>query len=670
MKLHLFLVLFLAMTAGKNFAQDRPDVKFGKLKPEDFQTRVYDVDSNANAVIIADIGSTQIVGNSKGWFSLEYKQYRRAHILNKNGYDLADVSVYLYTNGDDEEKLDKLKAVTYNLENGKIVETKLDQKTGIFKDKLNKNLLVKKFTFPNVKEGSIIEFEYTKTSDFLQNLEPWEFQGSYPRLWSEYNVSLPAFFNYVFLYQGYRQYNVKDVKMNRQTFDIMDARTSGATEKYNFTANVSDYRWAMKDVSPLKQENFTSTLQNHISRIEFQLTEQREPLQYHKYLGTWENLADNLMKADYFGEQLSRDNGWVDDYINPVITGSMTPLEKAKKIFQYVQENYTCTNYNRRGMDQNLRTIAKSRNGNVAEINLLLTAMLRHEKISADPVMLSTRSHGYAYALYPLPDRFNYVICRITIDGKDYLLDASRPRLGFGKLVYECYNGHARIINKEATPLEFVTDSLVERKTTSVFMINDQKGNIAGSMQQYPGYYESYSLRNKVKDKGQEQLIGDLKKSFNNTDVEITDPFIDSMNKYEEPLGIRYNFTMKSDNEDIYYFSPMLGEGYKENPFKSEQRFYPVEMPYAIDETFLLRMDVPAGYTIDELPKQLIVKLNEQGDGVFEFRLSESNGVISMRSRLRITRTYFQPDEYEMLREFFNLVVKKHSEQIVFKKKK
>jgi len=40
-----------------------------------------------------------------------------------------------------------------------------------------------------------------------------------------------------------------------------------------------------------------------------------------------------------------------------------------------------------------------------------------------------------------------------------------------------------------------------------------------------------------------------------------------------------------------------------------------------------------------------------------------------MRSRLQIKRAYFQAEEYEMLREFFNLVVKKHAEQIVFKKK-
>jgi len=55
---------------------------------------------------------------------------------------------------------------------------------------------------------------------------------------------------------------------------------------------------------------------------------------------------------------------------------------------------------------------------------------------------------------------------------------------------------------------------------------------------------------------------------------------------------------------------------------------------------------------------------------MFEYRISESNGIISLRSRIRLNRAYFMPEEYEMLREFFNLIVKKHAEQIVFKKKK
>ncbi|HEX7903738.1 MAG TPA: DUF3858 domain-containing protein, partial [Chitinophagaceae bacterium] len=113
-----------------------------------------------------------------------------------------------------------------------------------------------------------------------------------------------------------------------------------------------------------------------------------------------------------------------------------------------------------------------------------------------------------------------------------------------------------------------------------------------------------------------------------------------------------------------------LGEGYKDNPFKSAERFYPVEMPYKMDEVYSLQMEVPAGYEVDELPKQLVVKLNEEGEGVFEYRISRSGNNISLRSRITMKRSNFLPEEYEMLREFFNLVVKKHNEQIVLKKKK
>jgi hypothetical protein len=66
----------------------------------------------------------------------------------------------------------------------------------------------------------------------------------------------------------------------------------------------------------------------------------------------------------------------------------------------------------------------------------------------------------------------------------------------------------------------------------------------------------------------------------------------------------------------------------------------------------------------------MVLKLNDQDDGMFEYRLSESGGSISLRSRLVLKRAIYSPEEYEMLREFFNIVVKKHNEQFVFKKKK
>ncbi len=614
-----------------------------------------------------------MIGNKKGGFSLEFKNFRRARILNKNGYDLANVEINIYTNGDLEEDLKSLKAVTYNLENGKVVETKLDAKS-VFKDKISKNRVVKKFTFPNVREGSIIEYEYKLESDFLFNLQPWSFQGLEPRLWSEYNVSVPEFFDYVTLTQGYQSYYLRDRKERRGDFTISggDSRSntimSTQDERTSFSAGVVDLRWVMKDVPPLHEESYTSTLANHVSRIEFQLSELREPFTPKKYMATWEQTCKELLVDEDFGMFLDTYNEWMDDVIVTPTSNVTSSLEKAERIFAFVRDNMTCTNYNRRTIDKPLKNVWKARAGSEAEINLLLTGLLRKAYITADPVLLSTRGNGWAYAQYPLIDRFNYVVTQVTIEGKKYLLDASNPKLGFGKLGYECYNGHARVVNAAATPLELASDSLHEVKLSSIFIINDDKGRLIGNMNQVPGYFESYSLRNRIRQTGKETFFANIRKGFN-AEMQMTDPVIDSLEQFEYPIGIRYQFEIRPDDAEILYINPMFGEGYRENPFKSANRLYPIEMPYTMDETYLLRIETPKGYVIDELPKQVKVKLNDANDGIFEYLISESGGAISLRSRIQLKRAFYSAEEYGALREFFNLIVKKHSEQIVFRKK-
>jgi len=198
-------IAFLLLQLQAN-AQLKLNFKFNKVTPADFDLSKSKFDSSAGAVVIADIGSSWFEGNAKGWFSLIHKKTTRIKILNKNGFDAANVQVHLYTNGKDEEKLENLKGYTYNLEDGKVVETKLDN-ASIFKDKLSKKYTLRKFTLPAIKEGSIIEYTYTIKSDFIENLQPWEFQGEYPILWSEYEVSIPEFFNYVSLAQGYLEFS-------------------------------------------------------------------------------------------------------------------------------------------------------------------------------------------------------------------------------------------------------------------------------------------------------------------------------------------------------------------------------------------------------------------------------------------------------------------------------
>ena len=633
-------------------AQDKSNAKFGKISPADFANKVYIIDSNAAAVVIADIGSSQ-VSETTNWVSrynlgtlaMIYKRYRRIHILNKNGYDVSNFQIVLL--GDDDfVKLEELKAVTYNLDNGKVVETKLSEKD-IYKDKLDKSRVAIKFTLPNIKEGSIIEIEYKIISRDIYYFSPWSFQNDYPVLWSEYNVSIPDIAGYVVLTQGYQPFFIN-------------------TRKNDNGDNI-DYRWVMKDVPAIKEESYTSTINNHIARVSLQLSEIRGSSSQ-RVLTSWEDVCSRLLKNENFGTGLDNMNLWLGDAVKPLLEKGMDDVEKVKRIYAYVRDNFICLAHSGMYLTQSLKNVLKTKRGNVADINLLLIAMLKYANLNTEPVILSTRSHGYTYSIYPILEKFNYVICFIHIGNQDIYLDASWPRLGFGKLTPECYNGHARVVNEVATRLNFSPDSLVERKATSISVTINDKGDIKGIFQQMPGYVESHTIRETVKEKGEEEFFKNVKKEYTQ-EIELSNPKIDNLDKLEDNLNISYEFKINGDNENIIYINPIFNDGYKQNPFKSAERFYPVEMPYTVNKLYSFSITVPENYVIDEIPESTVIKYNDEGDGYFEYKVFRSGPDITIRSKVIFKRTYYQPDEYEILREFFNMIVKKQNEQIVLRKK-
>jgi len=673
---HLLLLLLcaslstMAQKKGEKNAEKNTPVKYGVISDKDFIISQA-LDTGTAAVVIADVGSSSFDGNSKGWFSIVFRYYARIKILNKNGFGAADVSIPLYADGTAEERVSDLKAHTYNLENGQVVETKLDAGS-VFKDKLDKRLFVRKFTLPAVKEGSIIEYSYTITSDFWRDLKSWRFQGEYPYLWSEYTVKIPQFFEFVILKQGYLPYFIEDAKNDFQHFNVSGNgdNPTGPTENYSINSNVVTARWVVKDAPALKEEQFTSTINNHVSKISFQLSGKRDPLEPKKYMASWFSVAEDLLKNESFGEGLGKPNNWLDDEMKTVCAGASTPFDKARKIYAYIRDQYTCTSHNAVYLSAPPKQTFSKKNGNEADINLLLTAMLRHEGLTADPVLMSTREHGFTYEAYPIMDRFNYVICRLVIDDKRYYLDASHDYLGFNRLAGNCYNGHARVINAQLPEtVYFIPDSLTEKKITSVFIASSEtdKTKMEGSFQSKLGYFESASVRERIREKGKEAFFKKVKSGYS-FDIDIKDPIVDSIPLKEEPLTESYTFSFDAPADGMMYINPMMGEGIRENYFKAAQRNYPVEMSYAMDETYVFNMEVPPGYTVEELPKSARVSFNET-DGMFEYLVDKTDDHIRLMSHIKLNKATFLPEEYDTLRQFFGYIVKKHAEQVVLKKK-
>jgi hypothetical protein len=670
LKVRTFIFLTLCcvqLTAG---AQTKSPVRFGKIAPADFDLSASKYDSGAAVVVIADIGNSSFEGNNNGWFSLQFHHFKRIKILNRSGFDAATVDIPLYSSGNSVEKVDGLKAVTYNLENGKVVETRLDDKS-IFTDKMSKHWIQKKFTFPALKEGSIIEYSYTQSSDFFFNLQPWEFQSAYPCLWSEYEVNIPDFFRYVTLSQGFLPYDLHTSSTRNTRFNLTASGGAEKDERYSFDDNVVDHRWVMKNIPAMKEEGYTTTIDNYLSKIEFQLAGYNFPhMPYEDKMGTWWKVSEELMNEDDFGADLSSSNGWLDDDLKSITKGASGNLEKAQKIYAYVRDNFTCTAHSGIYASGPLKTTYKNRNGNVAALNLLLAAMLNHEGIRADPVILSTRSHGFTHEIYPLLTRFNYVICQAMIDSSVRYLDASEPWLGFGHLPERCYNGHARVINKETPALVyFEADSVTEGKLTTVFITSQGKGSLSGAFLSILGYFESCDVREKVKEKGEKDFFKAVQAAYSGETV-LSNTHIDSLKIADKPVGIVYDFTLKIDSsEDLFYFNPLTTESLKENPFKAAERKYPVEMPHALDESYIFNMEIPEGYVVDEIPKSAKVLFNDD-EGYFEYLVEKSDDFVQLRTRIKLNKANFKPEDYSVLRDFFGFIVKKESEQIVFKKKK
>src|SRR6185437_13423175 len=255
-------------------------------------------------------------------------------------------------------------------------------------------------------------------------------------------------------------------------------------------------------------------------------------------------------------------------------------------------------------------------------------------------------------------------------DSSEYYLDASEPWLGFGRLPERCYNGYARVLNKEQPSfVSLDADGMDEKKMTLVILNKDEKGGLSGRLQTTPGFNEACSIRENIKESGEKEFTKKIETSYTG-DESASNFEIDSLKRPDDPLQVAYDLRITPDpGSDIFYFNPMMGEAYKENPFKAAERKYPVEMPFAMDETYTMNMEVPDGYVVDELPKSAKVLFNDD-EGFFEYLIVKGTDGIQFRSRIKLNKANFKPEDYETLREFFGYIVKKQSEQIVFKKKK
>lgn len=652
------------------FSQSKPIPKFGIVTNEDFTIQSPLNDSSAEAIVLFDVASSDFIGNSNGNFSLIFKHRQRLYIKKRTAFDEATIKIALYNGGSNSnsEQISDLHASTFTMADGKVVETKLNPKD-VLTEKENNYYTNKKFTFPSIAEGCIVDYEYTVRSPFYTRLKSWTFQGAHPVLWSEYTVTIPHIFDYFITNYGYLPYTVNksSKKYSTYTLQVPQRNAYDSPEYVSLSGEAITATWGIENIPAFKPESYVSTARNHISRIQFQLRSIKySETNIQSVVKDWYKTANDLMQDESFGKPLTENNDWLKDELNKIDDKDV--LQKAKKIYAFVRDHFTCNDYDEKWLSQTLKKTYQTKVGNVADINLLLCAMLTKAGFTVAPVLLSTTDNGKAEEGIALLSQYNYVILKLTIADSIFYLDASRPKLGFASLTPDCYNGSARLIEKLPVLVNLEPDSIMDANMVSINLINDTSGIMKGRYYKKLGQYSSLSLRNKLENKKQSEIDQELSQGLPSS-FESSNFTIDFLKEYEQPVEISYDIKLKEEDfdQDIIYFNPMLSEGIKKNPFVSVERKYPVEMPFCLNEVYIFSMQIPKGYMVDEIPKSTRVQFFDT-EGGFEYLINKKDNQINMRSKVYFNKATFSPDDYEVLRDFFAFIVKKHAEQIVFKK--
>jgi len=681
MKLPLFTTAALAAIlfgSGTAQAQSEP-IKFGKPDPKDFTTAPFVGDSAATAVVLCDYGTTsfQLKGAS---FQLVTDRITRIKILKKAGYDAATVEVPLFHRGTDEEKLSALRGTTYNLVNGAVVKTKLENSNTFTEDRTT-NVRVRKFTLPDVREGAVIEYAYTVTSDFLFNFQSWTFQRDIPVRWSEYRANIPEYFDYKMLMQGYHslavnsrteasgQYNL------HQDSHIDPGMNGGRTSSSNdiITARVTNYHWAMKDVPAFRDEPYMTTADDYLDRIDFELAGEQFPGQgYHNVAGTWSKIDMELLGDDNFGMQLDRGN-FLKDQMVALAAKYPELAPRAAAVREAVMAAVRYDGTDRYHTTGSLRKAFDAHRGTAADVNLLLIAALRDAGLPAHPLLLSTRDHGHVSKEFPLLERFNYVVALVPLaGGKDLLVDATEPLLPCGVLPERCLNQVGRLIMKNPAEGRWVDLSPTQHNVhyQQVALTLDAQGGLTGKVHEEHGGYAGATARRELTRLGDKKYLAELARPHSGWTVPKF--AVAERENVAKPLAVDYEFAQPADDSNtagVLYLSPLRDFIGEQNPFRHDDRQFPVDFGAAQDETTMMTLNLPAGYELAEIPKPAVVEMPD-GGGRFIYSVSSSApGVVQLTSRLNLRKTMYGAEEYANLREFYRLMLAKHNEKLVIKKK-
>jgi hypothetical protein len=666
------LIKIITLLVLTGFTAQAQEYDLGEVTKEELEEKKHPVDPSASAAILFSKGQSFMTYSESNGFSMVTEVEMKIKIYTKDGYAWANKIIPYYSSTSDKETVDISKAATYNLEGGAIKKTKLKSE-GEFTEQTNKYWKQRKIMLPDVKEGSIVEYKYIITSPFAHAINDWKFQESIPVNHSEFATKIPEYFVFNPNFRGYYAPKVTKSNNNRSIVMTSKERSGAYVTKTTFNTDKIDYNelvtvYTLDKLPAMKNEKYTNNIENYTACIEHELSMTRYPYQTVKTFSTnWEDVANTIYKNEDFGTELKK-TGYFEDDVKALITGLNSPAEKAGAIFGYVKNRMNWNNYVGLYCDEGVRKAYTNKVGNTAEINLMLTAMLRYAGLEANPVLVSTRSNKIA--LFPNRSAFNYVITAVTIDDKLLLLDATSKSAMPNILPTRALNWQGRLIRTDGTSMGIdLTPQMVSKEIMSVSATLDTQGKASGKARDQYYDHNAYAFREEYNGISKESYLEQLESHYKG--IEIDGYKVANEKDLSKPVVEEYDFKHNAVADiigDKMYLNPMLFLTQAENPFKQETREYPIDFIFPHQDKYMINIMLPPGYVVESLPAPVLFTM-EDNLGSFKYNIGNGGAnQIQIGVLLDINQANVSQDYYATLKDFFQKVIEKQNEKIVLKK--
>jgi hypothetical protein len=615
--------------------------KFGHYTDEEMAFKDASFDPGADIVCLFEECEVQFNLNGSRPL-LETFVRKRFKVLKTAGVESANIKLSYYSK-DGFENISGVEGYVYNTgQDGKVVTAKM-KNNETYRKRIDDSYSELSFALPEVKVGSVYEYKYRVYRQTIGGIAPWKFQHAYPTLYSCCHLLIPEYFDFTYS------------TVRRQPMEV----------KADGSVNGSFY--SMSDIPGIHDEPYMAGTNDFIQRVDFHLTRINPPGEMPIVVGTtWADISKQLQENTYFGQQLNRNIKGTDS-LKTALAACKTKQDKLIAIYQFVQQYMAWNGDNEIfSSDAGIKDAWDKKQGNSADINMILVDLLKDNDIQAYPILVSTRDNGSVQKGYPNLMQFNATMAVARLDSTVYVMNAADKYNPYDLVPYDVQYTYGFIVDKKNSGwLTIYDDRKKEKSFVTVSLNLGKDGKLAGiGRAAYSDYARNLRLNDYRKKQLKDRLTmkGDINLNIDSLQVQ-------NENLWQKPLDVQITCTGKAKTSGKYTLIPYdLFMGLEDNPFTADKRQTNINFGYLQDLQVTGYINLPEGYTVESLPKSMKMQMSDSSILFKRIFQQASPTQLAFQLRIQHLRPEYSTVEYDDLKAYYKKMYELLDERIVLKK--